>query len=154
MRQLRENKAGDGDSEALLEGFDNLTTEDRVYVLTPQGDVRNLSAGATPLDFAYLVHTEVGHRCRGARVNGRIVPLTYRLKNGDRGEILTAREARPSRDWLVARLGYTGTARARTKTRRWFRQSNRDENLTEGRAAVEAEFRRLDRDPADVRSEE
>ena len=150
MRQLLENKAGDGDNEALLEGFDNLTTEDRVYVLTPQGDVRNLSAGATPLDFAYLVHTEVGHRCRGARVNGRIVPLTYRLKNGDRVEILTAREARPSRDWLVASLGYTGTARARTKIRHWFRQSNRDENLAEGRQAVEAEFRRLDLDPADV----
>lgn len=150
MRQLLENKAGDGDNEALLEGFDNLTTEDRVYVLTPQGDVRNLSAGATPLDFAYLVHTEVGHRCRGARVNGRIVPLTYRLKNGDRVEILTAREARPSRDWLVASLGYTGTARARTKIRHWFRQANRDENLAEGRQAVEAEFRRLDLDPADV----
>src|SRR5690625_6401898 len=82
MRQLLENKAGDGDNEALLEGFDNLTTEDRVYVLTPQGDVRNLSAGATPLDFAYLVHNEVGHRCRGARVNRRIVPLTYRHTNG------------------------------------------------------------------------
>lgn len=150
MRQLLENKAGDGDNEALLEGFDNLTTEDRVYVLTPQGDVRNLSAGATPLDFAYLVHTEVGHRCRGARVNGRIVPLTYKLKNGDRVEILTAREARPSRDWLVASLGYTGTARARTKIRHWFRQSNRDENLVEGRQAVEAEFRRLDLDAADV----
>src|SRR5699024_9960501 len=105
MRQLLEGQGSEDDDEALLEGFSNLTTEDRVYVLTPAGEVRDLSAGATPLDFAYLIHTEIGHRCRGAKVNGRIVPLTYCLRNGDRVEILTAKEPRPSRDWLIPDLG-------------------------------------------------
>ncbi|RFF29098.1 RelA/SpoT family protein [Wenzhouxiangella sediminis] len=144
MRQLLEGQDGEDDDEALLESFRNLTTEDRVYVLTPRGEVRDLAAGATPLDFAYLIHTEVGHRCRGARVNGRIVPLTYQLRNGDRVEILTAKEPRPSRDWLIPRLGYIHTARARAKVRQWFRQANQEENLAAGRQAVEAEFRRLD----------
>lgn len=144
MRQLLEGQDGEEDDSALLESFQNLTTEDRVYVLTPRGEVRDLAAGATPLDFAYLIHTEVGHRCRGARVNGRIVPLTYQLANGDRVEILTGKEARPSRDWLIPRLGYIGTARARAKVRQWFRQANLEENLAAGKQAVEAEFRRLD----------
>lgn len=146
MRQLLEGSEHDGDDASLLEDFQNLTTEDRVYVLTPKGEVRDLSAGATPLDFAYLVHTEVGHRCRGARVNGRIVPLTTALKNGDRVEILTAKEPRPSRDWLSPRLGYIHTARARSKVRHWFKMAHYDENLVAGRAALEAEFRRLDLD--------
>lgn len=144
MRQLLEVSDADSDDASLLEDFHNLTTEDRVYVLTPKGEVRDLSAGATPLDFAYLVHTEVGHRCRGARVNGRIVPLTTELKNGDRVEILTAKEPRPSRDWLSPRLGYIRTARARSKVRHWFKLANFDENLAAGRTALEAEFRRLD----------
>lgn len=146
MRQLLEAQEDGDDDETLLESFSNLTTEDRVYVLTPRGEVRDLAAGATPLDFAYLIHTEVGHRCRGARVNGRIVPLTYRLHNGDRVEILTGNENRPSRDWLVPRLGYIGTARARAKVRQWFRQANQEENLAAGKQSVEAEFRRLDLD--------
>jgi GTP pyrophosphokinase len=149
MRQLLDTLES-ADDEGLLESFQNLTSEDRVYVLTPQGEVRDLAAGATPLDFAYLIHTEVGHRCRGARVNGRIVPLTYSLKNGDRVEILTAKEPRPSRDWLIPRLGYIGTGRARAKVRQWFRQANQEENMAAGRQAVEAEFRRLDLDLADV----
>jgi GTP pyrophosphokinase len=151
MRQLLEAQEDGDDDEALLENFSNLTTEDRVYVLTPKGEVRDLSAGATPLDFAYLIHTEVGHRCRGARVNGRIVPLTYCLRNGDRVEILTGNEARPSRDWLVPRLGYIGTARARAKARQWFRQANQEENLAAGKHSVEAEFRRLDIDLDEIR---
>jgi len=142
MRRLLEGQ-GD-DDESLLEDFDNETGEDRVYVLTPQGDVKDLAAGATPLDFAYLVHTEVGHRCRGARINGRIVPLTTVLQNGDRVEILTAKEPRPSRDWMSPRLGYIRTARARAKVRHWFKQANYDDNLADGRQAVEAEFKRLD----------
>jgi len=141
MRRLLE---GQDDDEGLLESFDNETREDRVYVLTPQGDVKDLAAGATPLDFAYLVHTEVGHRCRGAKVNGRIVPLTTVLQNGDRVEILTAREPRPSRDWMSPRLGYIRTARARGKVRHWFKQANYDDNLADGRAAIESEFKRLD----------
>lgn len=144
MRQLLEGSDGEGDDSSLLEDFQNLTTEDRVYVLTPRGEVKDMVAGATPLDFAYLVHTEVGHRCRGARVNGRIVPLTTELNNGDRVEILTGKESRPSRDWLSPRLGYIRTARARAKVRHWFKLAHYEENLAAGRAAVEAEFRRLD----------
>lgn len=144
MRQLLEGQEEQPDDETLLESFQNLTTEDRVYVLTPTGEVKDLAAGATPLDFAYLIHTEVGHRCRGARVNGRIVPLTTELKNGDRIEILTGKQPAPSRDWLVPRLGYLGTARARAKVRQWFRHANLDENLAAGRQALEIEFRRLD----------
>ncbi len=144
MRQLLETSDGDVDDASLLESFENLTTEDRVYALTPRGEVMDLAAGATPLDFAYLVHTEVGHRCRGAKVNGRIVPLTTTLNNGDRVEILTAREPRPSRDWLSPRLGYIRTARARAKVRAWFRQADHDDNLASGRQAIENEFRRLD----------
>ncbi|MFW6339638.1 MAG: bifunctional (p)ppGpp synthetase/guanosine-3',5'-bis(diphosphate) 3'-pyrophosphohydrolase [Wenzhouxiangella sp.] len=145
MRQLLEGSE-EGDDQSLLEDFQNLTTEDRVYVLTPRGEVKDLAAGATPLDFAYLVHTEVGHRCRGARVNGRIVPLTTELKNGDRVEILTGKEPHPSRDWLSPRLGYIRTARARSKVRHWFKMAHYDENLGAGRAALEAEFKRLDLD--------
>lgn len=142
MRQLLEGgEAGDDD---LLEGFQNLTSEDRVYVLTPKGEVKDLVAGSTPLDFAYLVHTEVGHRCRGARVNGRIVPLTTELKNGDRVEVLTGRESRPSRDWLSPRLGFLHSARARAKVRQWFNQAHYDEHLVDGRQAMEQELKRFD----------
>ena len=150
MRQLLEGQEEQADDEALLESFQNLTTEDRVYVLTPTGEVKDLSAGATPLDFAYLIHTEVGHRCRGARVNGRIVPLTTELRNGDRVEVLTGKQPAPSRDWLIARLGYLKTARARAKVRQWFRHANLDENIAAGRQALEAEFRRLDLDPGEL----
>ena len=150
MRQLFES--GEQDDEAILEGFENLTSEDRVYVLTPTGEVKDLVSGATPLDFAYLVHTEVGHRCRGARVNGRIVPLTTQLENGDRVEILTAKEARPSRDWMLPRMGYIRSARARAKVRQWFKQANHDENLQAGRQAVEVELKRVDLDISDVPS--
>ena len=149
MRQLLEGRDEESD-EDLLESFQNLTTEDRVYVLTPKGEVRDMAAGATPLDFAYLIHTEVGHRCRGARVNGRIVPLTTELKNGDRVEILTGKQPGPSRDWLIPRLGYLGTARARSKVRQWFRHANLEENVAAGRQALETEFRRLDLDIAEM----
>ncbi len=143
MRRMLEGGEDDSDAD-LLERFDNETREDRVYVLTPSGEVKDLAAGATPLDFAYLVHTEVGHRCRGARINGRIVPLTTVLSNGDRVEILTAREPRPSRDWLSPRLGYIRSARARAKVRHWFKQAHYEDNLQAGRSAIEGEFRRLD----------
>jgi GTP pyrophosphokinase len=146
MRKLLEGIEQDDDDESLLESFRNVTSEERVYVLTPQGEVKDLARGATPLDFAYLVHTEVGHRCRGARVNGRIVPLTTELKNGDRVEILTAKEPHPSRDWLSPRLGYIRTARARSKVRHWFRQFDYDDNLAAGRQTIENEFKRLDID--------
>ncbi len=152
MRKLLEGIEQDDYDESLLESFRNVTSEERVYVLTPQGEVKDLARGATPLDFAYLVHTEVGHRCRGARVNGRIVPLTTELKNGDRVEILTAKEPHPSRDWLSPRLGYIRTARARAKVRHWFRQFDYEDNLAAGRQTVENEFKRLDIDLARLNS--
>jgi len=144
MRQLIEGSEEDRDDESLIDQFESLTNEDRVYVLTPRGEVIDLARGATALDFAYHVHTEVGHHCRGAKVNGRIVPLTHVLTNGDRVEVLTSNQARPSRDWLNPQLGYLRSGRARTKVRHYFRQLNFDENLAAGQAAMEAELKRLD----------
>ncbi|MGH8167113.1 MAG: TGS domain-containing protein, partial [Woeseiaceae bacterium] len=117
--------------------------EDRVYALSPKGDVVEMPEGATPLDFAYHVHTQVGHRCRGAKVNGRIVPLTYKVQNGDKIEIITAREPQPSRDWLNPQGGYLAAARSRAKVRNWFRQQDRDQNRKQGRDLLERELARL-----------
>ncbi len=111
-----------------------------IYVLTPQGRVVELPAGATPLDFAYRVHTELGHRCRGARVDGQMVPLTTPLRSGQQVEILTAKQARPSRDWLNPELGYLKSRRARAKVRHWFKQQYRDEHIAAGRAALQREL--------------
>ena len=131
------------DGQSLLEAFKNDAIDDRVYAFTPGGDVVDLPRGSTPLVFAYKVHTEVGHRCRGAKVSGRIVSLTYKLEVGDRVEILTTKESRPSRDWLNAELGYVTTSRARSKIHSWFRQQDRDDNLREGKALLESELKRL-----------
>ncbi len=117
--------------------------DDRVYVFTPKGKILDLPAGSTPLDFAYLVHTDVGHRCRGAKVNGHIVPLTSVLKTGDQVEVLTVKEGGPSRDWLSPHLGYLHTSRARAKAAHYFRQQNLDANIASGREMLEREFDRL-----------
>jgi GTP pyrophosphokinase len=117
--------------------------QDRVYVFTPDGHVVNLAQGSTPLDFAYHVHTEVGHRCRGAKVNGRIVPLTYQLHTSDQVEILTGKENAPRRDWLQKNLGYLKSSRARVKVQHWFRLQARDENVAAGRALLEKVYKRL-----------
>lgn len=117
--------------------------EDRVYALTPKGEVIDLPLGATPLDFAYRVHTMVGHRCRGAKIDGRIVPLDYRLNTGERVEILTARTAEPRRDWLVESNGFLASARSREKVRSWFNRLDRDRNLAAGRDLLEKELRRM-----------
>ncbi|MTI15170.1 GTP diphosphokinase [Sansalvadorimonas verongulae] len=116
---------------------------DRVYVFTRDGHVVDLPVGATPIDFAYRVHTEVGNKCRGAKVAGRIIPLNSQLKTGDQVEILTAKNATPSRDWLNSNLGYVGTSRARAKIVSWFRQQDRDSNISAGRGMLEAEFKRM-----------
>ncbi|MDT8449749.1 MAG: bifunctional (p)ppGpp synthetase/guanosine-3',5'-bis(diphosphate) 3'-pyrophosphohydrolase [Wenzhouxiangellaceae bacterium] len=150
MRQLIEAADDELDDQALLENFESLTSEDRVYVLTPKGDVIDLARGATALDFAYHVHTEVGHRCRGAKVNGRIVPLNHVLANGDRVEVLTRKQPQPSRDWLNRELGYLKSGRARSKVRHWFRELAFDDNLAAGRESVEAELKRLDLADADL----
>ena len=143
MRQLLEGRDEQDDDSALLAGFRTDVIEDRVYLLTPKGQVLDLPKGATVLDFAYLVHTDVGHRCRGAKVNGRIVPLTFQPDSGDRIEILTGKTATPRRDWLSAHHGFLQTARARNKVRNWFRQADREINIAAGRGVLERELKRL-----------
>ena len=141
MRQLLEAPAeGEG---ALLRELDTELAEDRVYVLTPKGEVIDLPQGATPLDFAYHVHTEVGHRCRGAKVDGRIVPLDHVLRSGDRIEILTGKEAEPRRDWLVQSNGFLASPRSREKVRGWFHKLDRARNLQAGRELLDKELKRL-----------
>jgi GTP pyrophosphokinase len=116
---------------------------DRVYVLTPKGEVVDLPHGATPLDYAYSVHTSLGHRCRGAKVNGRIVPLTHVLANGEVVEIIAAKQNGPSRDWLAPELGYLASARNRAKVRAWFRKLDAADNRNAGRVIAERELTRL-----------
>jgi len=141
LRQLLE--PADDDGSDLLDQIRDDVFEDRVYALSPKGDVVELPAGATPLDFAYHVHTQVGHRCRGAKVNGRIVPLTYKVENGDQIEIITGSQPQPSRDWLSPRLGYIAGARTRAKVRSWFRHQDREQHLRQGREILERELSRL-----------
>ncbi len=118
-------------------------TQDRVYVFTRDGHVIDLPLGATPLDFAYRVHTEIGHRCRGAKVNNRIVPLNYLLKTSDQVEVLTGAQEAPSRDWLMESLGYLVTPKARAKVRQWFSEQDRDKNIADGKHLIEKERKRL-----------
>jgi len=153
MRTLLDAGEDELDDESLLESFRSATSEERVYVLTPRGQVVDLTAGATVLDFAYQIHTEVGHRCRGAKVNGRIVPLTHVVQNGDRVEILTAKQPGPSRDWLNPRLGYIHGARARGKVRQWFKKESHDENLRAGKEAIESEAKRMGLTPSELTAE-
>ncbi len=117
--------------------------ESRIFVFTPHGKVIELPQGATPIDFAYAIHTEIGHHCRGARVNGQWVPLNHHLKTGDQVEIITSKSGGPSRDWLNTELGFVKTNRARQKIRQWFRRQTREENVARGRAIVEQELKRL-----------
>ena len=147
MRKLLEPR---GDDNALAADLHSELLEDRVYLLTPKGEVFDLAHGATVLDFAYMVHTEVGHRCRGAKVNGRIVPLTFQPQSGDRVEILTTKLGEPSRDWLSPHHGYLTTARAKDKVRAWFRRIAHDANLVVGRSMFERELKRLALSGADV----
>ena len=116
---------------------------DRVYVFTPDGHAIDLPKGATPLDFAYRVHTEVGHNCRGAKVNGRIVPLSYSLQTGEQVEIIRGKHGAPSRDWLNSNLGYITTSRARAKIVHWFKLQARDQNVAAGKGMLERELQRL-----------
>lgn len=140
MRHLIERGA---DDEGLLEDFSIDDDDRRVYVLTPNGKVVDLRQGSTVLDFAYHVHTDIGHRCKGAKVNGRIVPLTHQVSNGEQVEILTARAPAPSRDWMVAKLGYLATPRARSKVRQWFKKFDFEQNVADGRHLLDRELRRL-----------
>jgi GTP pyrophosphokinase len=146
IQSLRELLVNLRDTEGVTtenEIFETEVLADRIYSFTPRGDVLELPAGSTPIDFAYQIHTEVGHRCRGARVNGKMVSLDYPLKSGERVEILTARRGGPSRDWMNPSLGYTGSARSRSKIRQWFRAQEREQNIQQGREVVERELKRL-----------
>ncbi|MBK7894185.1 MAG: bifunctional (p)ppGpp synthetase/guanosine-3',5'-bis(diphosphate) 3'-pyrophosphohydrolase [Candidatus Promineifilaceae bacterium] len=139
LASLQDDSREDDDDDLL----ENEILADRIYLFTPKGDVIDLPAGSTPIDFAYAIHTEVGHRCRGARVNGKMVSLDYLLKSGERVSILTTNRGGPSRDWMNGSLGYTGSARTRSKIRQWFRNQEREQNILQGREVVERELRRL-----------
>ena len=136
------NAAGADSERDFLERVRTELFEDRIYALTPKGEVVDLPRGSTPLDFAYNVHTSLGHRCRGAKVNGRIVPLTYTLANGEIVEIITGKQEAPSRDWLAPEQGYLVSARNRSKVRAWFRKQDVGDNRTAGRVIAERELQR------------
>ncbi|EHM55070.1 RelA/SpoT family protein [Cardiobacterium valvarum] len=129
--------------DIVFDQFKNEAFRDRVYVVSPQGRVVDLPEGATPLDFAYHIHTQLGHRCRGAKINGQIMPLTTALKNGDSVEILTQKEANPSRDWLNDHLGYLQSGRAKAKVRSYFKKLEKEKSVQAGQEMLERESRRL-----------
>nr|WP_306287455.1 GTP diphosphokinase [Pseudoalteromonas sp. WY3] len=132
------------DGSDLAQELKNQVVEDRVYVFTPRGDIFDLPLGATPLDFAYYIHSNVGHRCIGAKVFGKIVPFTHQLSTGDQVEILTQKQPNPSRDWLNPSLGYIKSSRARAKIHHWFKQLDRDKNLSAGKEILDNELQKLD----------
>ncbi len=150
LRSLFAWQQEDEDAEELVEGWKSDVFKDRVYVLTPQGDIIDLPAGSTPIDFAYHVHTEIGHRCRGAKINGKLVSLDYVLETGNQVEILTAKRGGPSRDWLNPNLGLVRTSRARSKIKQWFRRQDRESNLAQGKAMLDKEFKRLGLGKVDI----
>jgi GTP pyrophosphokinase len=142
LRQLMDWQREVSDATEFVEGVKLDIFQDQVFVFTPRGDIKDLPAGATPLDFAYRIHTDVGHKTIGAKVNNRLVPLDYKLKNGDIVEVVTTRAGHgPSRDWL----NVVRTQHAREKIRQWFKRQERDENIVHGREALDRECRRLAR---------
>ena len=143
LRQLLEWKDDVAEAGEFVDQFKSEMFADRVFVFTPMGNIIDLPAGATPLDFAYQIHTEVGHRCRGAKINGRMVQLTYQLRTGDQVEVLTVKKGGPSRDWMNPNLGYLVTSKARQHVQHWFRRQNFEQNVTDGRAIVERELKRM-----------
>ena len=144
LRQLIEWHRELSGAEEFLESVKTDIFIDQVFVFTPRGEIKDLPKGSTPLDFAYRVHTELGHRCIGAKVNGRLVPLNYQLKNGDVVEVMSAKgEKGPSRDWLRPQLGYIKTSHAKEKIRQWFKKRERAENIERGRELLEKDMRRL-----------
>jgi len=140
----------ENDDEELLDSFKSELFSNRVFVLTPQGKVIDLQQGSTPLDFAYSIHTEVGHKCRGAKINGHIVPLTTVLENGVQVEILTTKSSEPSRDWLNPNLGYLHSHRARSKVKAWFRQQDYDQNVIDGKTIIDRELKRVNVKYSDI----
>ncbi len=144
LRQLLDWQRETAEAEEFVEFVKTDLFRDQVFVFSPKGEIKDLPAGSTPIDFAFRIHTDIGFHCVGARVNGRLVPLTYKLQNGDVVEIITSRTSRgPSRDWLNPNLGYVKTGNARSKIRQWFKRQERDENILRGREMVERELKRL-----------
>jgi len=143
LRQLMEWRQDVEDAKEFVDGMKSDVFGDRVYVFTPRGDIIDLPAKSTPIDFAYHVHTEIGHRCRGAKVGGKLVSLDYQLKTGDQLEILTAKRGGPSRDWLNPNLGLVNTHRAKAKIRRWFKHQAREQNIGQGKNTLDKELKRL-----------
>jgi GTP pyrophosphokinase len=150
LRQLLSWRDEVTDSADWVEQFKRAALDDTIYVVTPQGRVVDLPRGATPVDFAYRLHTDLGHRCRGARVDGTLVPLNTPLANGQRVEIVTAKQGGPSRDWLNSQLGYLASPHARSKVRRWFAQADEAETLAQGRAFVVRELQREGQTQANI----
>ena len=143
LRRLMEwRQDADGDTD-FIDAMKSDVFDDRVYVFTPKGDIIDLPAGSTPIDFAYHIHSDIGHRCRGAKVNGKLVTLDYRMQTGDSLEILTAKRGGPSRDWLNPSLEMVKTQRARGKIRQWFKRQDREQNIANGRSLLERELHRL-----------
>ncbi|MFQ5946208.1 MAG: RelA/SpoT family protein [Anaerolineae bacterium] len=143
LRQLTDWRRELSDAQEFVDSLKADLFPDQVYLFTPKGDVIDLPAGATPIDFAYHIHTEIGHLCRGAKVNGKLVSLDTMLSNGDQVEIVTAKRGGPSRDWLNPHLNYVVTSRARQKIRQWFRRQQRAESIAHGRELLEKELKRL-----------
>jgi GTP pyrophosphokinase len=143
IRRLMEDVRKSDDASDFMENMKNDVFKDRVYAVTPKGDVVDMPAGATPIDFAYHIHTDLGHRCRGAKVNGHNVSLNHVLKTGDQVEIIATKQGGPSLDWLNPDLGYVNTPRARQKVKYWFRKQHRDRNVASGRDMLEREMKKL-----------
>lgn len=143
LRKLMDWREDVEDAQDFVDGVKSDVFEDQVYIFTPHGDIIDLPIGSTPIDFAFMVHTEVGNRCRGAKVSGKLVSLDYKLKTGDQVEILTAKKGGPSRDWLNPHLGMVNTQRARAKIRQWFKKQDRGQNLSHGRDILDKELKRL-----------
>lgn len=152
LRQVLEwhDELGEAGLDNMVEDFRSPERGERIYVFTPEGHIVDLESGSTPVDFAYHIHTEVGHRCRGAKVNGHIVPLNYVLKTGEQVEILTTREGGPSRDWLTPSLAYVKTSSARARIQQWFKRQDRDAHVAQGRQMLEREMSRLALDKVDL----
>ncbi len=143
LRSQIEARSQEGNASEFVESLTTDLFQDHVYVFSPKGKIVDLPNGATPIDFAYAIHTEIGHRCRGAKINGRWMPLSQQLHTGDQVEIITAKRSAPSRDWLNPDLGYVKTSRARSKIKQWFRWQNREQNIALGRSILERELKLL-----------
>jgi GTP diphosphokinase / guanosine-3',5'-bis(diphosphate) 3'-diphosphatase len=150
LRSLMEWRQDVEDAGEFVDSMKTDVFQDRVYVFTPRGDIIDLPSGSTPIDFAYHVHTDIGHRCRGAKINGKLVSLDYALKTGDKVEILTAKRGGPSRDWLNPNLGLVKTQRSRSKIRHWFKRQAREHNLSQGKVLLERELHRLGLDDTNL----